>query len=163
MYYECCRGPQSLQNAILSAVSEDGGLGWKPEPSVRLEATGRNLSSPRIVYLPGGTCRLYCLDRGRGIVSARSQDGQNFRPEPGLRIAQGGPYDALTAFAPEIIRLEGGGYVMYYAGYAAANRAYILRAESADGLTWRKDAQPVLSPGGRWDAAKCSEMCLYRL
>jgi hypothetical protein len=35
---------------------------------------------------------------------------------------------------------------------------------SEDGLWWRKDSEPVVSPGGgAWDAAKCSEMCVYRL
>lgn len=162
MYYECCRGPQSTQNTILSAISKDG-LAWQIEPGVRLEMAGRNLSSPRIIHFSDGSCRLYCLDRGRGIISAASRDGLTFHVEPGLRVAQGDRYDALTAFAPEIVQVAGAGFVMFYAGYSASNRAWILRAESDDGLTWRKTAQPVISPGGRWDAAKSSEMCLYRL
>ena len=53
---------------------------------------------------------------------------------------------------------------MYYAGYATANRAYILRAESHDGLLWRKVDVPVVSPGsGAWDAVKSSEVSLFRL
>ena len=165
MYYECCAGPQSVTNSIRSAVSSDGGLEWAPEPGARLEAAGCNYSAPRILYLSDGRCRLYCCERDRGIISAVSDDGGlAFRPEPGVRIAQDGAFDLHAAFAPEIIRLAGAGYVMYYAGYSRPNRAYILRAVSADGLTWRKDAEPVISPGpGGWDAAKCSEMCLYRL
>ena len=165
MYYECCRGPHSEPNSIRSALSEDGGLGWTPEPGVRLAASGRNYAAPRIVFLPDGRCRLYCCERGQGIISALSEDGGlTFRQEPGLRIAQDGAYDAEVAFAPEIVRLDGAGYVMYYAGYSAPNRAYILRAVSDDGLTWRKEAEPVVSPGhGAWDAAKCSEMCVFRL
>ena len=164
MYYECCPGPQSAQNSIRSALSEDGGLVWTPEPGARIEADGRNYSAPRIVILDGGRCRLYCCDRGRGIVSAVSDDGLTFRREPGLRIAQDGAYDAHAAFAPDILRISGIGYVMYYAGYGVPNRAYILRAESDDGLAWRKRAEPVISPGGGvWDAAKCSEMCVFRL
>jgi hypothetical protein len=165
MYYECCGGPQSEPSSIRSAVSDDGGLVWTLEPGVRLEASGRNYSAPRIVFLDDQRCRLYCLDRGRGIISALSEDGGfTFRPEPGLRIAQDGRYDVVVAFAPEIVRVESGGYVMYYAGYSAPNRAYILRAVSDDGLSWRKEAEPVLSPGeGTWDAAKCSEMCVCRL
>ncbi len=162
MYFECCRGPQSTQNTILSAISENG-LDWQLERGVRWEEAGRNLSSPRILFFPGGLCRLYYVNRGWGIMSAVSDDGLDFRREPGLRIAQGDQYDALTAFAPEIVQVEGNGYVMYYAGYATAQRAYILRAESADGITWQKSARPVLAPGGKWDAAKCSEMCIYRL
>ena len=67
----------------------------------------------------------------------------------------------MTAFAPEIVHVHGCGYILYFAGYSASNRAHILRAESADGLTWRKQPTPAISPGGRWDAAKCSEMCVY--
>lgn len=162
MYYECCRGPQSVQNTILSAISSDG-LNWQLEPGVRLEIAGRNLASPRIFHFGDGTCRLYVLDRGRGIISAASTDGLNFCLEPGLRVAQGDEYDAMTAFAPEIVEIAGAGYVMYYAGYSALNRAYVLRAESDDGLAWRKTGKPVIAPGGRWDAAKCSEMCVYPL
>jgi len=165
MYYECCPGPQSEPNSIRSALSEDGGLVWTPEPGVRLEASGRNYAAPRIVFLDDGRCRLYCCERGQGIISALSEDGGfTFHLEPGLRLARGGVYDTITAFAPEIIRPDGAGYVMYYAGYSAPNRAYILRALSYDGLTWRKESEPVISPSrGAWDAAKCSEMCLFRL
>ena len=53
---------------------------------------------------------------------------------------------------------------MYYAGYSDLSRANILRAVSDDGLTWRKEPAPAVSPGGgTWDAAKCSEMCVFRL
>jgi len=166
MYYECCSGPQSEPNLIRSALSEDGGLVWTPEPGVRLGASDRkHYSAPRILFLDDGRWRLYCCEQGQGIISALSEDGGlTFRPEPGLRIAQDRDYDALIAFAPEIIRIHEAGYVMYYAGYSAPNRAYILAAVSDDGLTWQKEADPVVSPGhGAWDAAKCSEMCIFRL
>lgn len=165
MYYECCNGPTSQPNSIRSALSEDGGLAWILEPGLRLVAGNRNYAAPRIVFLDDGRCRLYCYERGQGIISALSEDGGlTFRQEPGLRIAQDGAYDTVAAFAPEIMRPNGGAYVMYYAGYSAPNRAYILRATSADGLMWRKDAEPVIAPGpGAWDAAKCSEMCVFSL
>jgi hypothetical protein len=165
MFYECCAGLQSESSSIRSALSEDGGIVWTPEPGARLAASGRGYMAPRIVLLADGRWRLYCCERGQGIVSAVSADGGlTFRQEPGLRIAQGGTYTAVVAFAPEIVRPAGAGYVMYYAGYSAPNRAYILRASSDDGLTWRQDAEPVVSPGrGGWDGAKCSEMCVFRL
>jgi hypothetical protein len=164
MYYECCTGPQSTTNSILSAVSTDGGLEWQLEPGSRLAQAGHNFSAPRIVFLDDGGCRLYVYDRGHGIISAVSDDGLAFQPEPGLRIAQNGPYDSHAAFAPEIVRLAAGGYVMYYAGYRKSNRADILRATSPDGLIWKKSAEPVISPGPHgWDAVKSSEMCLIRL
>ncbi|MBN80094.1 MAG: hypothetical protein CMJ70_08140 [Planctomycetaceae bacterium] len=165
MYYECCAGPQAEQNSIRSAVSEDGGLCWIPEPGVRLSAPGENYMAPRIVLLAEGGLRLYCCRRGHGIISALSTDGGlTFQQEAGVRIAPGDQWDQGTAFAPEIVRIAGAGYRMYYAGYSTAGRADILTATSDDGLRWEKQVRPVLSPGGGpWDAAKCSEMCLLRL
>ena len=165
MYYECCAGPQSVTNSIRSAISTDGGLEWRPEPGARWEIAGRNLSAPRIVFLSDGRCRLYCVERGLGIISAVSdEEGLVFESEPGVRVAQDGTYDSHAAFAPEILCVASDRYVMYYAGYSQPNRAYVLRAVSDDGLTWHKDSEPVLSPGpGGWDGAKCSEMCVIRL
>ena len=168
MYFECCEGSQAVTNTIRSATSLDG-LKWIMDPGVRVESEGHNYASPRIVFLDDGRCRMYLFDRGLGIISLLSHDGLEFHQEPGLRIAQDGLYDSLCAFAPEIVRVAGAGYVMYYAGYSqvsesSASRADILRAVSADGLTWKKEAEPVIAPGpGGWDAAKASEMCLIRL
>ena len=168
MYFECCEGSQAVTNSIRSATSSDG-LKWTMDPGVRVESEGHNYASPRIVFLDDGLCRMYLFDRGLGIISLLSHDGLEFHQEPGLRIAQDGPYDSLCAFAPEIVRVAGAGYVMYYAGYSqvsesSASRADILRAVSADGLTWKKEAEPVIAPGpGGWDAAKASEMCLIRV
>jgi len=164
MYFECCPGPQSAASTIRSAVSEGGGLVWTPEPGVRFGDGRRNYSAPRIVFLPDGRCRLYCGERGRGIVSAVSADGLNFREEPGTRVERSATSVGGSVFAPEIVRVHGGPWVMYYAEYVARNRAQIMRASSEDGLDWRKESRPVLTPGpGRWDAVKCSEMCLVEL
>lgn len=168
MYFESCPGTQVTHNAIRSAVSVDQGMTWAVEPGVRLEAAGANFMAPRVVFCDDGRCRLYCCERNVGIVSAVSADGVHFTREPGVRVAQDGPYDAVAAFACDIVRLPDGSaarYAMYYAGYGAPNRAHILRAESDDGLTWRKLAEPVITPGprGGWDAVKASEVCLFRL
>jgi hypothetical protein len=168
MYFECCEGSQAVTNSIRSATSSDG-LKWTMDPGVRVASEGHNYASPRIVFLDDGQCRMYLFDRGLGIISLLSRDGLEFHQEPGLRIAQDGPHDSLCAFAPEVVRVAGAGYVMYYAGYSpvpesSASRADILRAISEDGLTWTKQVDPVIAPGpGGWDAAKASEMCLVRL
>ena len=168
MYFECCEGSQAVTNSIRSATSSDG-LKWTMDPGVRVASEGHNYASPRIVFLDDGQCRMYLFDRGLGIISLLSRDGLEFHQEPGLRIAQDGPHDSLCAFAPEVVRVAGAGYVMYYAGYSpvpesSASRADILRAISEDGLTWTKQVDPVIAPGsGGWDAAKASEMCLIRL
>ena len=161
MYFECCPGTQEGGSTIRSAVSEDG-LDWKLEPGERLDSGSFN--APRLLHLGGGTCRLYCSDRSGGIVSALSDDGGlTFRMEPGKRIEQELPYEAATAFAPEVLRIEGGGYRMYYAGYSDPTRAYVLTASSEDGLVWTKEPEPVVAPGGPLDRAKCSEMCVVQL
>lgn len=156
MYYECCLGPQSVQNSIRSALSEDG-LEWTPEPGVRLERPGVNYMAPRIIFLDDGGCRLYCTQRGRGIVSALSTDGGlTFQIEEGVRVSR----DKAISFAPDIARVAGGGYRMYYVGHMQ-NPVEILSAVSDDGLHWQKESTPVLTPSGRrWGAAKCSEPCI---
>lgn len=162
MYYECCPGHQTEPSTLRSAVSADG-LCWEAEAGVRLAADAA-FSAPRLLYLADGRCRLYCSARNRGIVSAISTDGGlSFALESGERIRPDGPYDAHTAFAPEVLALASGGYRMYYAGYSAPNRAYVLGATSADGLNWKKETRPVIAPGGPWDKAKCSEMALMAL
>ena len=161
MYYECFPGPRSGPATLRSAVSEDGGLHWRVEEGVRLGEPGASYNAPRLLYLEDGRCRLYCSQRGVGIISALSPDGGlTFHQEPGVRVGRGPRYDALNAFAPEVLRIQGGGYRMYYSGYSAPNRAQVLSAVSEDGLMWRKEEEPVIAPGGRWDRAKCSEMCV---
>jgi len=162
MYFECCPGTQSIQNSIRSAISDDG-LEWEVEQDARLELDSCNLTSPRILFLADGQCRMFCGAQGRGIISAISNDGLTFEVEPGTRIAPGDTLDRAVAFAAEIIRLDDG-YRMYYAGYSKPQRADILTATSADGIHWQKDETPVLSPGSKpWDAVKCSEMCIIRV
>jgi len=161
MYYECCGGTQTQQNSIRSARSEDG-VAWTVEEGIRFELTARNVSSPRIIFLDDGRCRLYCGQYGQGILSAVSaDDGLSFEQEPGIRIAPETSFDRFTAFAAEIMLLPDGTYRMYYAGYGTPKRADILTAVSDDGLTWHKITEPVISPSfAGWDAAKCSEMCV---
>jgi hypothetical protein len=168
MYYEHCPGPRqitgALKSALKSALCDDGGLTWTVEPGVRVGADGRSFISARVIFLDDGRCRLYYAERGRGICSALSEDGGfTFRPEPGLRIGPDEAVDTVALLAPEVLRIEGAGYRMYYARYGASNRACIESALSDDGLAWRKDTDPAVAPGGVWDAAKASEMCVIRL
>ena len=164
MYFECCPGPQKeVASRIRSAVSEDG-LEWEVESGDRLGDDSDSYNAPRVLVLDDGRCRLYCSSMGSGIASAISDDGGfTFEREAGLRIARELKYETQTAFAPEVLSIEGGGYRMYYAGYSDATRASILSAISDDGLTWHKHPEPVIPPGGPYDGAKCSEMGLMQL
>ena len=163
MFYECCPGTQDGPSTIRSAVSIDG-LNWSVENGVRFGGGNKNYMAARIVFLEGERVRLYVCENGRGIISAISSDGgMTFREEPGVRIAQDGEFDKVAAFAPDIMRLPDGRFLMYYAGYGAPDRAHILRATSMDGLVWAKDARAVVAPGGKWDAVKCSEVSVFRV
>jgi len=163
MYFECCPGAQSAASSIRSAVSDDG-LEWTVEPGDRLSGHGGSYNAPRVLFLEDGTCRLYCSDSVEGIVSALSDDGGlTFRLDPGRRIVRELEYEAQTAYAPDVVRIEGGGYRMYYSGYSESTRAQILTAVSDDGLEWHKHPEPVIAPGGPYDGAKCSEMSVITL
>ncbi|WP_029138696.1 exo-alpha-sialidase [Nakamurella lactea] len=165
MYFECCPGSQSAATSIRSAISDDGGWEWELEPGVRLDTGDRGVNTPRITYLQDGGVRLYFYERDRGVLSAVSRDGGlTFAEEPGIRIEQNGPLDSTAAFSPEVMKIAGGGYRMYYAGYSANNRAQILAATSEDGFTWHKEAEPAIVPTeGAPDAAKCSELSILQL
>jgi len=163
MYYECCPGSQDVQNSIRSAVSDDG-LEWEPEPGDRLLVSGSNIMAPRILFLGDGRLRMYVTQRGVGIVSAISADGMTFEMEPGPRF----PGDTST-FAPDLVRLPDGRYRIYFVANVNDRPAlqgggqHLMTALSGDGLTWERDAEPVLSPGGTWDRAKSSEMSVFPL
>ena len=93
-----------------SALSADQGLTWEVEPGERL-GNGGSYSSPRALFLDDGSCRLYCVAQGHGIVSAVSVDGgYTFALEPGSRIVQESTYEALSILAPEVLRIADGGY-----------------------------------------------------
>jgi len=110
MYVEA-RGPSSRGPVITSAISENQ-VDWKHEPGIRL-ATADGLGGPRILHLADGRFRLLaCADdygpggrsglekSGKHIISALSEDGLEFDPEPGERIRSdevGGGVDGITA------------------------------------------------------------------
>lgn len=163
MYFECNPGAQSVASSIRSALSADDGSTWTVESGERF-SLGGSYNSPRIIILDDGRWRLYCGDRGVGIVSAISEDGGlTFQREPGERIVPTTSYEAMTSFAPEVLRIAGGGYRMYFAGYSAMDCAHVLSATSQDGLHWDKEPEPVIAPGGPLDRSKCSEMCVMPL
>jgi predicted GH43/DUF377 family glycosyl hydrolase len=98
------------------------------------------------------------------IVSATSRDGLGFAIEPGVRIGQETEVESYSVYAAETLLLDDGSYRMYYAGWSKDPvHGYILGATSQDGLEWKKDAEPLVAPGGEWDALKCSEPCVIQL
>jgi len=175
MYFEA--GGTVGPNKVLSAVSDDG-LQWEPEPGIRFGNGEWAYGSPRCLYVEdsGRTrFRLYChhysfpmesgLDAQNHIVSAISDDGLKFEPEPGVRIPQETEYEAYAVYAPEILLLEGGTYRMYYPGWSEAPDMHgrIFSAVSEDGLNWTKDEGIRVDIGGPHDQTHCSEPCVIDL
>jgi len=164
MYFESCPGPQSTENSIRSAVSEDGGLTWNVEEGDRLRVAGGNIMASRIIFTEDGLVRLYVTQRGVGIISAISTDGGTDFAVEGPRLP-----DDPSAFAPEIVRLPDGGYRMFYSAHASAQvpteggGQKIFSASSQDGLDWQLEGTAVVPDGTGPDAVKASEMCTFEL
>lgn len=196
MYYEgvAKAGDEARHDAgIRSAISEDGGLRFTPEPGWRLKKAG-SINSPRVLPLRDGLShRMYASfngPEGVGIVSALSTDGGlTFTMEDGIRIAKETAYELHSVFAPEVVCVGDGSMYrcvaqsrsfegdlillrsleciwvdrMYYAAIPNPDSAFIMTASSKDGLLWQKEDLPVIAPGGQWDRVKASEMCLMEL
>lgn len=81
----------------------------------------------------------------------RGNSGNHVLP----RSAPGsGAWDEAEIFRPMVI-IDGGAYVMWYSGLNAGETTNykIGRAVSTDGITWTKDADPVLEPtGSGWES-----------
>ncbi len=101
---------------VVSAVSDDG-LNFEPDPGVRFGDDEGPYGPPRCVYLPSeGLAQrrrlyFYCytyplvpgLESANHIVSATSDDGLDFKIEPGVRIRQETELEASSAYAPEVL------------------------------------------------------------
>lgn len=171
MYCEACGDDGPCH--IISAVSDDG-LHFTPEPGVRLGDGQWTYGSPRCLPLEDGRWRLYGhhytspmrggLDAQNHIVSAISDDGLHFVPEPGVRIAQVGSMQDYAVYALEILRLGNGTFRGFYAGWSHQPlRGRIFTATSADGLSWQRDETPCVDFGGKHAELKVSEPCVIDL
>jgi hypothetical protein len=141
---------------VLSAVSSDG-LTWTKEAGFRLEPGGvdnaAQILEPAVVQVSANLLRMYYMGSAAGgwqIFSATSPDGITWVKKNGVRIAPGGPYDAVHVGSPEVVGTSGGLLRMYYSGSnsAATTSGSILSAISSDGLTWTKESGVRLAPGG---------------
>lgn len=138
---------------------------WTKEPGARLEGS-RDLDrwkvqAPCVVALGAGGYRLFYTGIGPAkpfrdcqgyILSAISEDGLVFRPEPGIRIAPD-PRMArmsLRVIAPTVTRRDDKGWRMYFEARGPADLpTVILSAVSRDLLHWEPEAGIRLeSPGG---------------
>lgn len=139
---------------IYSAFSVDGER-WAPDPGVRVEPFGPHADlrvvCPDVVPLHGGGYRMYLegqpSDGPANIVSARSDDGLSWTPEPGVRFGNG----VSRLGSPRVLDTRGAGsgaadrYRLYFHRYPLPLRMgldagnHIVSAVSADGLTFASE------------------------
>lgn len=125
---------------------------WRKERGARLEGSrpldSAKLQAPCAVCLPGGGVRLFYTAVGPAkpfpacqgyILSAVSDDGLTFCPEPGIRLAPDPavPHRSLRLLAPTLSALTGGGWRMYVEARGPASRPRVIcSAVSTDLLCW---------------------------
>ena len=128
---------------------------WQPDPGVRLQGSRdldrSKLQGPCIVPVPSGGFRLFYTAVGpekpyrncQGyILSAVSDDGLEFRTEPGIRLAPQPdvPHMALRLIAPTITQCSDGRWRMYVESRGTADRPTVIcSAVSSDMLHWEHE------------------------
>ncbi len=125
---------------------------WRKEAGARVQGSREldrsKVQAPGVVRLPNGGYRLFYTAVGPGkpfpacqgyILSAVSEDGVSFHPEPGICVAPRPeiPHLSLRALAPTIARYADGRWRMYFESRGPATRPTVIcSAISADMLTW---------------------------
>ncbi|KQW79088.1 hypothetical protein ASC89_12355 [Devosia sp. Root413D1] len=134
---------------------------WRKEAGARIEGSRdldhSKVQAPCIVKAPAGGYRLFYTAVGPDkpfadcqgyILSAVSQDGLRFEPEPGIRVAPDPalPHMALRVLAPSLTQLPDGRWRMYFEGRGRADRPTVIgSAISEDQVNW------TVEPGIRLD------------
>ena len=133
-----------MTNAVPSRWHTDSG--WRVAGTRPLDAS--KVQAPGVVRLPAGGFRLFYTAVGPArpyracqgyILSAISDDGLNFTPEEGIRLAPRPDVPAMSrrVLAPTVTRLADGRWRMYYESRGVAARPTVIAsATSADLLTW---------------------------
>jgi predicted GH43/DUF377 family glycosyl hydrolase len=127
---------------------------WRKEPGARVDGSRdldrSKVQAPCIVRVPEGGYRLYYTAVGPGkpfadcqgyILSAVSDDGLRFEPEPGIRVAPDPaiPHLSLRALAPSVIAIPGGWRMYFEARGPASRPTVICSAVSADQVSWQSE------------------------
>jgi hypothetical protein len=126
---------------------------WKKEADARLEGSrpldSSKLQAPCIVRIPSGGYRLFYTAIGPArpfahcqgyILSAVSDDGLAFEPEPGIRLApqQDVAHMSRRILAPTITICDDGRWRVYFESRGPANQPTVIcSAVSEDMLHWR--------------------------
>ena len=104
----------------------------------------------------------------RAVHYLADDPGVRWIKDPQVAIGPDTPLDSASILTPNVVRLPGGGYRMYYTGWGPgrpveASRGDILSARSTDGLQWTKDAGPLLDLDRPLDCRMVSEPCVIGL
>ena len=128
---------------------------WNKEPGARIEGSrpldSSKLQAPCIVRIPSGGYRLLYTAIGPAkpfahcqgyILSAVSDDGLAFEPEPGIRLAPQRDVAHMShrVIAPSIARCDDGRWRMYFESRGPADRPTVIgSAVSEDMLHWEHE------------------------
>jgi hypothetical protein len=107
-------------------------------------------------YAPDGTTEATAL-----AVSVDGIYWSRIGTEPVLKASGGSSWDSGYAYAWSVLKI-GGIYYMYYSGGKAASNEGIGYAESTDGITWTKQASPLMhiSDGIAWRSSRTYTPCV---
>jgi len=125
---------------------------WQKEPGSRVASSraldDAKVQGPCIVRRPDGGFRLFYTAIGSAkpfrdcqgyILSATSDDGLTFSPEPGIRVAPqpGIPHMSLRVLVPSVTQLADGRWRMYFEARGPADRPTVIAsAVSRDQVDW---------------------------
>lgn len=130
-------------------LPSDPGTRWRKDQGIAVDVPAEpghwKVLTPDVIALPGGGYRMYYTLVGPGfdyavtpgsIRSARSDDGERWSIEPGVRLAPHEPHASLRVVCPDVVPLPDGGYRMYFEAQPRDRPACIGSARSDDGLHW---------------------------
>ncbi len=128
---------------------------WQKEAAPRVQGSRpldqAKVQAPGVTRLPSGEFRLFYTAIGPDkpypacqgyILSAVSDDGLNFTPEPGIRVAPQPDLDhmSLRLLAPTIAACPDGRWRMYFEARGTADRPTVIcSAVSDDMLEWEHE------------------------
>lgn len=137
---------------------------WQTEPGARIQSSrdldSDKLQGPCIVRIPTGGFRLFYTAVGPAkpyrncqgyLLSAISDDGLSFRPEPGIRLAPqpDQPHMSLRLIAPAVTHCSDGRWRMYFEARGTADRPTVIcSAVSSDMLHWDHEEDVRLQTSG---------------
>ena len=130
----------------------DPGVRWTKVERVAIDLDrpldSEKILTPNVVRLPECGYRMYYTGLGPGrrddnsvgyILSARSDDGETWTKEEGVRVDVHPPHATSRTLCPDVIPLADGGFRMYFEARSEDRPSVVLSAVSADGLNWEPE------------------------